>query len=317
MKQPPECAPWLACLDKLLDHELSVRTWDAYSSELRHIRLTSCDPTRGASVVAKLFRRFPTLSQKREGVRLIARISDRLPNSFLREHLQLLRNLDAFQAKQSYGELLTLIAFLDEDHSWAREELNRELNAMSNPADFQEPIVVGFAFAAAHLWDESNTRSEASRVLCRIAPCSTERISQAISTVFWACDDFIADHATESLLRALAENPTSLSKVRITDLVEHLAGIVPHMREVIIDVSASAVRSARQESGLFEAGPTLVKIAMTLQRFNDTRDKALALLEDLLRLGLDDAFRVLREIDIRPSTTRTRMPPQRRRRRRV
>ena len=53
---------------------------------------------------------------------------------------------------------------------------------------------------------------------------------------------------------------------------------------------------------MYEAGPHLVSIAMTLQRFDDTRSEGLALLEQLLKLGLDEAFTVLQDIDIRPPT---------------
>ena len=102
----------------------------------------------------------------------------------------------------------------------------------------------------------------------------------------------------------------------IADLVEHLITLVPHKRMLVLSVCKAILKTGHQEINFFEAGPQLVKIAMTLQRFSDTRTEGLSLLEDLLRLGLDDAFRVLRDIDIRPSATAEREPRKRRRRRR-
>ncbi len=46
----------------------------------------------------------------------------------------------------------------------------------------------------------------------------------------------------------------------------------------------------------------------------DTKSDGLVLLESLLRLGIDDAFAVLREVDIRPGSGRRCEPRKRRRR---
>ncbi len=121
---------------------------------------------------------------------------------------------------------------------------------------------------------------------------------------------------TDSLLQTFAEHPSSLLKVKISDLTGHLSGLLPHKRELVLAVCQAILKSGRVESNLFETGAHLVDIAMTLQRFSDTRSGGLTLLEDLLRLGLDDAFRILRDIDIRPAATARREPLGRRRRRR-
>jgi hypothetical protein len=225
-----------------------------------------------------------------------------------------MRNAKSFTVKQAFGELLALIALRDLNHSWAKDRLNIECLRSEDPRALEEPIAVGIAFAAAHLWDNVELRTEASQILCHLLPHASDRVCQAIATVFWARQDFAADEATDALLRAIAVHPRILSTIYLSDLVEHLVGLLPHKRDVVLSVCKAIVKSGRQEQRLFEAGPQLVKIAMTLQRFDDTRDQGLTLLEDLLQLGLDDAFRVLHDIDVRPNRKATRPPRKRRRR---
>ena len=53
----------------------------------------------------------------------------------------------------------------------------------------------------------------------------------------------------------------------------------------------------RREFNAYEVGPYLVEIAMTLQRFGDTRSNGLNLFESLLRAGLDEANKALQDVD--------------------
>lgn len=313
LRSPPETERWLTAIEQHLDRDIAERTWAAYCSELRWVRLKGCE-LRRESIIAKLFNRFPGLINRREGVRLVAHVSNVMSPIFVQGFLNSLRVATGFIPRQAFGELLTLIAYRDGNHSWARERLNSELAAIEDHPTQDEAVAVGIAFAAAQLWDLPECRTEASRVLSRLIPNATHRIAQAITTVFWAREDFAVDDATKSLLQALAEHPRTLAAIDISDLFEHLTGLVPHNRELVLGVCKAILKSGRQESDLFEAGPQLVKIAMTLQRFPDTRTQGLTLLEDLLRLGLDDAFRVLREIDIQPAATPRREPRKRRRR---
>ena len=315
MRSDPDTKAWLDTVEMHLRRDVAERTWAAYCLEMRWIGIKDCDRARGESVISQLFARFPALKEKQEGVRLVAHISSLLSRPFVEAFLDSLRASTSFTSKQAFAELITLIAFRDKEHAWAIQRLEVELAAMKEGGSFDEPIGVGMAFVAAQLWDQPEARDKASSVLCEIVPHATKHIGEAVATVFWAKDDFVADEATESLLHTLAQNPSALSKIPITELVEHLTGLVPHKRVVVLNVCNAILKSGRREGDLFESGPHLVKIAMTLQRFDDTRADGLTLLEELLGLGLDDAFRILRDIDIRPTTTTGREPRRRRRRR--
>ncbi len=313
----PATDAWLDAVERHLQREVSTRTWAAYCFELRRIRFNHCDRKRGAEIVARLFQGFPDLTVQREGVSLIAHVSDLLPADFLGAFLDAMLRSRRFVERQAYGELVALLAFRDTEGGWAQRRMNSILNDIERSEYFDEPIAVGLAFTAARAWDDARVRQDAAGVLCRLIPNASQPVCQAITTVFWTPDDFIPDDTTERLLRALADNPAQLAWISPLDLVEHLIALLPQKRKLVLDVCMALLKSGRPESTLFEAGEHLVKIAMTLQRFPDTRSDGLGVLEDLLRLGLDHAFSILHDIDIRPSANTAPVPSLHRRRRRA
>jgi hypothetical protein len=199
--------------------------------------------------------------------------------------------------------------------------VERELvNCETSPAD-SEPIATGMAFAAAHLWDDPQTRPVACKIICRMAPIATHNVASAISTVYWAEEDYPDDDCTRALLDAIATNPQLFESNFTSDLVEHLANLLPHCRRHILRVCQALVDHRGREIGaiqnaMFAAGPHLVNIAMTLQQFPDTRSEGLSLLESMLKLGIGEAFTILHDIDMRPAAVTRREPRHRRRRRR-
>jgi len=313
MRSPADTKSWLETIEEMLECDISERTWAHYCSELRWIRLKGCDRGRGAALVESLFRQLPELRGQPEGCRLIAHVSDLLTRVFVEDFLGHIRSSAKKSDRQAYGELLALIAIRDVNHPWAMERLNQELEVGKNSVGRDEAISIGLAFASAHMWDEPRARATASRVLSRLFPNATQRVALAISTVFWAKDDFSLDEATEVLLQAFADNPLQVPDLSFMDLAEHLAALLPHKRLLVLRVCQSILKVATSSNMLFEAGPQLLEISMTLQRFSDTRAGGLSLLEDLLRRGLDNAFRVLRDIDIQPFPQ---LPPEFRHRRR-
>lgn len=314
-RDSPREVDWLALLERLIAGNIPERTWVEFCSELRWIRAITGDRARGAKAVAALFNRYPSILRRREGTLLLARIADLLPPEQLRTHLEVLRAETVPVFRQAYGELLILIAFRDVNHGWARDILQDELGRTAIAAQFDDAIAAGIAHGASNLWDEPPLRPECGRTLSRLIPVATERIGGAISSVFQTNQNFIADGTTEQLLLSLADNPGPLTNIPIVDLVPHLVSLLPHQRGVILSLCNAIMASRTDWRELYEAGPQLVKISMTLQRFSDTRAGALGFFEQLLRRGLDDAFGVLRDIDIQPSDKP--ILPRRERRRRM
>ena len=315
-RRVPAYVDWLSETEKWLDGNLSERTWAHYCSLLSDVRFAGAERNRGIAVIIALFAKFPDLQRCQEGALLIANVSDLLPSVQLKEMLNSLRTSKVRTVRQAYGELVTLVAFRDEEHKWAREELETVLTAVDSSANIDESVATGIAYAVGNLWDEPRVRSDAARTLSRLIPVATDKSGKAIATVFWAKEDFAADSFTDQLLDALIAHPESLRRIPVSDLVPHLVSLAPYKRNAVLLLCQSILKYRNPESDLFEIGPQLVKIAMTLQRFPETQDGALTLFEELLRLGHDDAFRVLRDIDIRPASVSERPQRERRRRRR-
>lgn len=319
MRDPAATERWLEFVDRQLEQGTAEGTWVNYCLELRHIRLKGCDRDSGVAVIQKLFDRYPSIKLSVEGCRLMGIVSDLMPADVILALFDELLASQQFRHQQAFGELLTTIALRQDAHKWTRPILEQYLNEIEQGVAGREAVATGIAFAAAHLWDEPEARPEACKVLCRLMPYATPKIAEALGTVFRAAEDFPADGHTDELLRAIAANPKFLSGRFVTDLIEILAELLPHSRRNVLDVCKAIIgirgdelRSISHE--LFVSGPHLVNIAMTLQRFSDTRSEGLSLLEDLLRLGLDDAFTILHDIDIRPAAVRRREPRSRRRR---
>lgn len=320
MRLPPDTDRWLDALEQQLDRDIAERTWIAYCSELRWIGLEGCNRERGVAVIRKLFHRFPSLKTGPEGIRLVASLAYLLPDNFLQRYLDDLSLSSSPQARVGFGELLTMVALGEVPREWAVPLLEQQIKAYDGAnAIAAEPVAVGIAHAAAHGWDEPDARPQATRLLCQLIPKAAGPVIDAIGTVFWAKEDFPADDQTELLLQTLADHPNALGGRNVTDLLAHLVKLVPHQPHIVLAVCRAIVERRGTELtsisyGLFSAGPHLVNIAMTLQRFEDTKSDGLDLLESLLRLGIDDAFAILREVDIRPASGRRREPRKRRRR---
>ncbi|PHS05796.1 MAG: hypothetical protein COA78_15000 [Blastopirellula sp.] len=185
----------------------------------------------------------------------------------------------------------------------------------------RESIATGMAFAAARLWDEYDAREDACNVLCQLIPHATPKVAQAIGTVFWSSEDFHTDQYTEKLLIAIQTNPGVIQGRITTDFVDFLASLLPNYRELILQITKDILAAHSDQimdyaSELHMAGPTLVNISMTLQRFEETRSEATTLLEQMLKMGLDEAYNFLIENDLRPGKVNRRSPRKRRRRKR-
>ena len=321
MQEPADTGKWLDVLERAMDWDICDETWTHYCRELRWIRLKGCDRTRGEAVIKSLFGSKPAVATSGDATQLVAMIADILSEQFVLDFTQRLRTSGKPRLQQAYGELLTLIALRQRPHAWACGELENRLAEIQTSPSEHEFIAVGIAFAAAHLWDEVEARTAAGELLCRLMPHATTRVNSALGAVCWARDDFPADEVTRELLTTIEANATFLNGSHVDELIGHLASLVPHLRQEVLSVCQKITGTRSHELlsiaySLYGCGPKLVNIAMTLQRFDDTRSQALDFLEQLLRVGLSDAYAVLNETDLRPGMQPQQDPPRRRRRRR-
>jgi Domain of unknown function (DUF4062)/ATPase family associated with various cellular activities (AAA) len=320
-RMPADIDRWLTMLERHVQRPADGRTWTSFSPELRWLATKGVDSARALRIVSKLFENHPTVRDSREGVRLISLVQRLLPFRVWQSVLKELRQSDWERGRQAYGELVALMGLRHQPPQWAVRKLTMQLrNCEAGRGLDSEDTLTGIAFAAAHCWEEPQLRSGCSQVLAKLFAVGSDRISYACSTVFWASHDFLPDEVTENLLNAVADNCARLSDSAISDLIGHLPSILPEKRRTVLKLCNSIVSHVGSKltsisTGVFTCGPSLVNIAMTLQRFEDTRTNALDLFERLLSLGVDAAFNCLHEIDIRPIAVTHYQPRARRRRR--
>lgn len=320
-QKPSNSERWLSILESQLQRDISQRTWEPFCSKLRWLNHSDVDADRGQAVVRELFERFPNIKFTAEGVILVANLSHKvLSEKFLRWFLKELWDRNDDWVVQAYGELLSFLAHQRKNSGWAKILLDERLNALNQmDPDQSEPFLAGAAFAASHAWDYPEFRSRSVMTIAQIAPHATERISYALSEVFWAQEDYPDDENTEMLLRSFRDNPQAISNEAVSDLIVHLASLCQFQPEIVLELTKNIVEKHGRKFGdlstaLFKSGADVVNIAMTLQRFKETRSAGLDLLEELLRLGIGDAFTILSDIDMRPVKGTKRTGRTRRRR---
>ncbi len=313
---PPQYAEWIGELEACVAGNIGGQTWAHFCSSLSDLRFAGDSQTRGVRFIESLLQKFPILGSCRDGLILLANISDIMDEKNLRNVLGELKGADKTILRQAYGELLALIAFRDDNHHWARQELEMELAKLSGTIEWDESPIAGIAYAAANLWDEVEFRPIAAETLARIIPYANRKVGSSISQVFQARDDFAKDESTLQLLNALAAHPSSLAVIRLQDLVPHLVNLIPEERRLVLSLCQSMLQTTNNPSELYESGAQLVNISLTLQRFPDTQDEALTFFERLLHLGLDAAVQVLKEVDVLPTSVARRPARDRIRRRR-
>ena len=144
---------------------------------------------------------------------------------------------------------------------------------------------IGITFAAAEIWSFPKARSEATRVLLAVLPCTDESMAHAWRAVFnspWP----MADDCTRQILDSVCENRELLR-------VRHGSNLVDRMKE-LLERSLEPDRVCSVASALLEecgnavgdirtawaaSAGDLIDIAVTLQRLPGTSLCGLRLFE--------------------------------------
>ncbi|EAQ79622.1 phosphorylase family protein [Blastopirellula marina] len=319
-KNNPQGDRWIALLSSHLDNEVSYKTWRMFCNSLRYVRRSYCSEGMGKGMIAKLFTKFPQLASETFGCRLLAMLVTFLDLNFQKVIFERLTESEDEFDQQAGGELITLCALLDETSEWGMPLLNshvfpNDANNAPHPA-----FLVGVAHAASNLWNDLNKPRECSRIIAQVVGYGDAGATNAIRQLFWSEIALPADEQTSGILRKLTEKIEAVSGALAEEVLCRLTDILPHLRPEILAFAQRLVEKRfdelrRREFNAHEVGPYLVDIAMTLQRFEDTRSAGLDLFETLLCAGLDEANNALKDVDavdeVNPEGRRT---PRRRRR---
>lgn len=323
-KNSPQGDRWMALLSAHLDREVSLKTWRMFCDRLRYVRGNGCTSNAAKALISKLYDKFPTLASETIGCRLLAQLIRFLDTKFLRNVFQRLQASSRPIDQQAFGELLTLAALLDETSDWAHPKLSQELSLAAEPS---EAFLVGASHAVSNLWNDLEKPSECSQILRQIFATGYPQAINASRMLFWNDVGLPLDENTRALFGALEENVDAIDSGLAEEVLGEMVDILPEtdrlpeLRPQILSFCKRLVDTRidelkRREFNAYEVGPFLVEIAMTLQRFPDTRTGGLDLFEQLLRAGLDDADRALKDFDGTEASSADRREPRRRRRQR-
>ncbi len=323
-RNAPEGDRWMALLSTHLDQEVSFKTWRMFCDRLRYVCGNGCTPDSAKALISKLYDKFPTLASETIGCRLLARLIRFLDPKFLRNAFQRLKASNRSIDQQAFGELLTLAALLDETFDWARPMLSRELSLDTEP---NEAFLVGASHAVSNSWYDLEKPSECSQILRQIFATGNPQAINASRTLFWKDVRLPLDENTLALFAAIEENVDAIDSGLAEEVLGEMVDILPEtdrlpqLRPQVLSFCKRLVETRidelkRRDFNAYEVGPFLVEAAMTLQRFPDTRTGGLDLFEQLLRAGLDDADRALKDFDGTSGSSGSRREPRRRRRQR-
>ncbi|QEG38029.1 phosphorylase family protein [Bythopirellula goksoeyrii] len=318
-KNNPQGDRWIGALSFQLDNEVSYKTWRMFCDSLRFVRASYCSEEMGKALISKLYVKFPQLASETSGCRLLAMLARFLAPDFLNAIFERLTASEDEFDQQAAGELITLCALLGETSEWGAPLLDRHLFQGESPSP---AFLVGVAHAASNLWDDLNKPKDCSSIVAKVISFGNEEATNAIQRLFWNEVALPADEQTSAILQKLTEKIETVSGGLAAEVLGQLTDILPHLRPEILAFAQRLVETRfdelrRQEFNAYEVGPYLVEIAMTLQRFDDTRSAGLDLLETLLSAGLDEANKALKDVDAvdEVSPESPRMPRRRRRKR--
>ena len=185
---------------------------------------------------------------------------------------------------------------------WASPLLERYLFPIRAEETPAPAFLAGVAHAASNLWGDLNKPRECSKFIAQVISFGDSDAINAIRQLFWNEIPLPADEQTSAILEKLTMRMEVVSGELAGDVLGQLTNILPYLRPEILAFAERFVETRfeelrSREFNVYEVGPYLVEIAMTLQRFVDTRSDGLNLFESLLRAGLDEANKALQDVD--------------------
>ena len=305
---PKAVDSWLDILECHLDRIENPDVWRALAHDFKY--LESDDPRRASAFLKRLFAEVPSVIQSREGMGLLANIRWWLPRAtFWPELTTLLTKSKWDNAAQAAGEVLFLYWSLcpeNEDYQRLIDDVifGRESGYITSPERLRY-LRLGVAASAAYVWETQYARELASQTLDRLLPLKDEAVSDMVMDVFQATERLPQDEHTERLLQALPHHSECFRHGSYS-LINHLKDLLARglYVEEVCAITEMIVTVAGEEIGDMRthwAGEAkdLVEIAHTLQRFEETRERGLTLIENLM--GVETYFlpKLLQEIDRR------------------
>ena len=264
--------------------------WSAFVDDLAVLGAAP-DRSRALSFLRDLFARFPFAIGCQRGVFFLARAIRWLPSDFLEESLSMIAGSGWPWREQAIGEVAMLRSVLDPADAYCRSVVARaiEVEPKETSSDLRR---AGVAFATVNLWAEPAFRARTHEVLMKLAAAADGYLPGAIMDIFRVTAPLPPDAKTREPLSVIAEKPDlirgggpSFITKRLKELLSDgfSPNVVAAVMRALLTASGSAVGDIRTAWSA-DAG-SLIEIAITLQRFPETRSAGLDLFEMLMDLA--------------------------------
>jgi hypothetical protein len=287
-KTPPENDRWLTILEKHLERHEDVQVWIALCRELRY--LVGAGRERAILFVRRLIEQYPAVLESDEGVYFLGTSHHWLPPEFFIRCVDAVGSSGWSMGQQAAGELMHIRSALELNDKSTKAKLDKVLD---DPAAAPRETLLGLAYSAAHTWADPRFRSPSQRVLLSLIPYADGAMAEAILTAFSPREGGLpCDQATLQLVSAVADLPSLLSTRDCGLLIQgmkELVGVgfgtveVARLTKRIVDLAGNDVGD--MSKGMAAYAGDLVDIAITLQRFRETRAEATWVFERLLAVN--------------------------------
>lgn len=306
-REPTAANSWLTTLERHLGTSEDPKVWQSLAIELKY--LGNAEQARAATFLSTLFERFPNTLQSRQGAILLTFVRWWLPKPIMWDALTQLIEGSWQPGPRAAGELLLLCHALDrDDQDYERlvEDVitGNECDLITTPDQLHD-LRLGIAATAANIWKTAELRERASQVLSRLLLVEEDGLPREIMDVFRVTNPLPEDEYTRQLLAHMPHHLACLEHAspflidRLKELLSNSAFV-----EVVCDAAEAVVAVGARKIGDFRTrwagdGKDLVEIAITLQRFETTRERGLTLFERLMSFERLYIPKLLQEIDRR------------------
>ena len=204
---------------------------------------------------------------------------------------------------QAAAEVAMLRDGLVPEDAYCSELVESVLDTKVTNTEQRAGMRIGVTFAAAEIWGFPKARSEATRVLVAVLPCTDESMVHAWRRVFnspWP----IADECSRQVLDAICENREILRAPHGAHLIHRLKELLERSLEpervcraitALLDECGDAFGDFR--TGWAASAGDLIDIALTLQRLPGTSLCGMRIFERLMAGNAYQIEDVLKKLD--------------------
>lgn len=301
LRQPSEPGSWLSVLERHLRRREDPGVWTALARhELTFLGQT--DRERSSRLLESVLAK-PQVLTSGNAARLIARLHSWLPPSLTHFCVEQWKGGSWRLGPQAAAEVAMLRHGLVPEDAYCSELVESVIENRLSDIEQRAALRIGVTFAAAEIWNFPKTRSEATRILLGVLPCTDESMVNAWRRVFnspWP----IADDCSRQVLDAVCENREIIRAPHGDQMIDRLKELLERSLEpervcrtvtALLDECGNAFGDLR--TGWIASAGDLIDIALTLQRLPGTSLCGMRIFERLMAGNVYQIEDVLKNLD--------------------